>query len=82
MCKISIEMEDPMALKHLSVPIQPDQRWDFDGGEYVKKSLPVTWNLRVGDRLTWYYGDESGITEVVSSSREYDKQICLLRKVC
>ena len=71
-----------MALRYLSVPIQPDQRRNFDEGEYVEKSLPTTWNLRAGDRLTLYYRNESGIVEVMSSKTEYNKQICRLRKVC
>ena len=72
-----------MAFKYLNIPIQPDQRSHFDTGGIIEKSIPTSWGLQPCDRLTWYYGKDSGIAEVVRVlEKSGDFQPCFVRRVC
>ncbi len=77
-----------MTVRYLYTPIHPELRRRFDESELgIKKLFPVSWNLRCGDRLKWYYGNDLGVAEIIRVTqeivqKEFPWQVCLLRKVC
>jgi hypothetical protein len=54
--------------KNYILPIPPTLFWDFISGHIVSMKLPVHWEVKVGDKITWTYGESSGTAEIVTHS--------------